>query len=143
MMLGKRKLPLRFSLRTLLLLVLVAALWMGRQAHWIGQRRELQQKHQALAAEMKNFHRRSIFWIEQQEVCETALQLPRSNVSAPGLLWLFGESAVELLHLHFTVDSAEQMLNFDDPEIDRARQLFPEAFIVRSVHASSRRLPAP
>jgi hypothetical protein len=138
MSLFKRLISWRFSLRTLFLLVLLSAIWTARQANWIRQRHDLQHRHQARADRLENHKHDSAFWLEQQQVCETSRPMSPSRVWAPGFLWLFGEPPVDKLHLHFTVKSAEQMLDFSDPEIARAQRLFPEAFIVRSVHAFSR-----
>lgn len=137
MTLIRRLISWRFSLRTLFLLVLLSAIWMGQQARWIRQRHDLQEKHRTLAASLEERKHGASFWLELQQVCGTNRAMPPSRVSAPGLLWLFGEAPVERLHLHFTVTSAEQKLPFDDPEIDLAQRLFPEAVVIRSVHAFS------
>jgi hypothetical protein len=65
----------RFNLRTLLVLVTVACVWLAYSVNWIGERRSFR--------EAKSVH-------PFYSACDAG---------TPGLLWLFGEREVVLLYL--------------------------------------------
>ena len=73
----------RFSLRTLFVLVTLAALWIGWSFNWIRQRRDFVREGNTLGAVAHG-----------------------STSRAPGLLWLFGEQGAEVVLL-FTDDKAD------------------------------------
>ena len=90
----------RFGLRSLFIVVTLVAIWAAYSANWIRQRREFVRKTVS-----DPFH----FSIAQFD----------SAFSAPGLLWLFGESGVESIVLQSPTES----------DFAEARRLFPEAQI--------------
>jgi hypothetical protein len=73
----------RFSLRTLFILVTLAALWIGWSFNWIRQRHDFVREGNTLGAVAHG-----------------------STSRAPGLLWLFGEERAEVVFL-FTDDQAD------------------------------------
>jgi hypothetical protein len=90
-----RSLRLRFSLRTLLVVVTVLCVWLGYHLNWMRQRRAMAVEH----------HATMVFRADE-------------TTSAPAGLWMLGESGITLIAY---CRSAEE------PALDRARRLFPEA----------------
>jgi hypothetical protein len=90
--------PSAFSLRTLFVVVTVVGCWLGYSVNWIRQRHAVS---------------------ESAVNCGTFV-IPVKALSAPGLLWIFGERGVAELSL---------MLKRSDPEVNRIRRLFPEAVL--------------
>lgn len=94
----------RFSLRTLLIVVTIFAIWLGYQWHWIRQRREFLERDTRLGN-------------------QTGLNVP----SAPHLLWAFGEAGYDSLFVLVDSTISEQITANEKTRLDRARRLFPEA----------------
>ena len=89
----------QFSLRTLLIVVTLLAIpiaYVGRQLNWISQRHEMLKPEHLVGS------------VPSRE--------PRS---APGGLWLFGETGIKSLHV------IEASLD----QVDELKRLFPEAGI--------------
>lgn len=100
---------LRFSLRTLFVVVTLLACWLGYQLNWIRQRREFYARNEA----------------DMLRYCGSTM-IGEQYGSAPGLLWLFGESAKPLIVLHVEGESPEVLTPADLEKIRLARRLFPE-----------------
>ena len=101
---------LRFSLRTLFVLVTVVCVWLGYQLNWIRERRKYLEEHPGVVREPS----------------------PQDNVAtAPNLLWLLPESGVTRLHVQSPGFFDEADYHHDNPSLEatRARELFPEAII--------------
>jgi hypothetical protein len=90
--------PFRFGLKSLFILVTLAAIWAAYSASWIRQRRD---------------------FVRKLELDSWPFTVARfdSAVSAPHLLWLFGEKG------------AEGIVLGNEPDMAEARRLFPEAQI--------------
>jgi hypothetical protein len=84
----------RFSLTTLFLLVALVAVWLGWSWNWIRQRHEF----------LRN---------------KMATSLNVNPVTAPGMLWLFGEEGCEYVFMALATDN----------DLEEARRLFPEASV--------------
>ena len=116
----------RFSLRTFFVLLTLLAVWLGVQAKWIRDRRELRARHAALAADVEAK--------SQALQCGAALQLQTAG-NRPLGLWLLGEPAVPYLQLIVLRDKESEIEQFDDEEGKLATSLFPEAqVLLRTVH---------
>jgi hypothetical protein len=98
----------QFGLGPMLLLVTVVAAFLAYHVNWIRQRRDFLKLNNATALEHD-------FTREDPELWEP--------VSAPGLLWLFGEEGQCGLRIVIMDEAA----NADDR--DKAQRLFPEAII--------------
>ena len=96
-----------FSLRVPFVVVTVFAVWLAYELNWIRQRHEFLGTQSRLAAQHA--------WVRSNG---TLLPKP---VSAPGLLWLFGEKG----------EPAVEIIIMDDysSELRRAHRLFPEAIL--------------
>jgi hypothetical protein len=90
---------LRFSLRTLFVLVTLVAIWAAYSAHWIRQRREFVRK------------------LESDSWPFTVAEF-NSAIFAPGLLGLFGEDGVETITLAIEPDMAEARRLFPEAQIE-------------------------
>jgi hypothetical protein len=100
---------LRFSLRSLFIALTILACWLGYQLNWIRQRREFYAKNEA----------------DMLQHCGSTM-IGVQYGKAPGLLWLFGESAKPLIVLHVEGNSPEALTPADLERIRQARLLFPE-----------------
>ncbi len=112
---------LRFSLRTLFVVVTVLASWLGYELNWVRQRHQLLNRPDVL------------HWDQTTVVGVNLLvQLPKETPPrAPGLLWLFGETGI--VELAWLIDESQ----FDESrsmdsyqEVQLARALFPEATLI-------------
>ena len=101
----------RFSLRTLFVVVTLAAVplgWIGYSVNWIRQRRS------ALAASGP-----AAGWTPHADGWEIIQVLPEAQ--PPGLLWLFGEQGVNRIYINHGPS---------DKEVTHLKSLFPEATIL-------------
>ncbi len=107
----------RFSLRTLFVLVTVAACWLGYEVNWIRLRR-------AVVADLPR-------WQALEGIPNTSMRQP----DAPGLLWMFGEPGYAAVSLLVPVDTVDEALDESWPprkvaaELQRVERLFPEAMV--------------
>ena len=93
----------RFSLRTMFVVVTVLCVWLGYQLNWIRQRRD--------------------FYVRYNGRFTTE----PFNGSAPGVLWLFGETGWPHMGLKVQSTDMDSLTEADWQLVRRARQLFPEA----------------
>src|SRR5687768_4729286 len=99
----------QFGLRTLLIVVAIVSLWLGWQVHWIRQRHALLAISDIYPGRVDHAYNYSYFGLD-----------PPANPPvhpAPGMLGLFGEEGVEVIHVHVRLRD----------EFEQARRLFPEA----------------
>ena len=102
---------LRFSLRTLFVVMTVAAMltgWGVYQVNWIHRRHEVLEKYDGDLAE------------------------PGGAIKVPGMLWVYGERPVATIYVYLPDDPNDPALGhwFDShPEVVRIQRLFPEATI--------------
>jgi hypothetical protein len=100
---------LRFSLRTLFVVVTVACCWLAYQVNWIAQR-----------------HR----FLESPAVCEFTGAVMLGG-RAPGALWLLGEPGVKGVSVAIAGEGRAADVDRHDWEahetVREARRLFPEA----------------
>jgi hypothetical protein len=116
---------LRFSLRTLFIVLTVSGIWLGFQVNWIRQRREF------IAQQ------RSVF-ATGPTIGDASWRDPVSRAAiAPGLLWFLGEEGVAELHLQIFVKDYDGKDSDDYEEVRLARRLFPESAIHWVVFQSS------
>jgi hypothetical protein len=106
-----------FSLRALFVVVTVAGIclgWLAYELNWIRQRHALMAKQEALAAEVE----------PEQDVNGFLLF---TDLSAPGLLWIFGEEPLGYLEVIFIGDKQRALTHQELREVEQAKRLFPEA----------------
>lgn len=94
MILPAKPFKLRFSIRAILVMMTLLAIWCGYSMNWIRQRREIIESSMAPPLTTGN------------------------DVTAPSLLWMFGEPGYHGILI------ARQK---DDAEVARVSSLFPEA----------------
>lgn len=117
---------LRYSLRTLFIVMTVFGCWLAYEMNWIRQRHEFLAKQQTLRSTWpQSFLTKleSVPWWKAQD---------RSDQLAPGMLWLFGEQALaKLIYIvptdDITIRNGKPEIAGSHPEVVRAMQLFPEA----------------
>jgi hypothetical protein len=90
---------LRFSLRTLFVLVTLSAVWAAYSAHWIRERREF------------------VRTLESDSWPFTVARFDTA-VSAPALLWLLGEEGAETITLAIEPDMALARRLFPEAQIE-------------------------
>ena len=119
----------RWSLRTMFVVVALAACWLAYEANWIRQRREV----------VADFPRWQVFKGQPGTVM--------AQPSAPGLLWLFGESGYAAATLVVIVDDSMDPLDESSLPVEakgaleRAAQLFPEAVVEPAIVTRSQAGP--
>ncbi len=113
----------RFTLRTLLVIVALLAVFLAYHVNWIRERRALIAKHKELSE-----------WYGQPMQIAAVSVIPRDG---PGLLWMFGERKIIQLSLigPYEPTGAEGTWTASPgppkhPDYQRARRLFPEADIL-------------
>jgi hypothetical protein len=104
----------RFSLRTMFVVVTVVAIFVGYHVHWIRERHSLLDR-------------------AKQPPGRDIIELPGEPLSAPGLLWLFGERGVAEIWIHFYEPPVHQMNGQgettpeQEAEGERIHRYFPES----------------
>jgi hypothetical protein len=96
---------LRFSLRTLFLLVTLVAVWLGWSLNWIRQRQ----------------------YVVAHSSVETTSWETGEPVNAPGLLWLFGEPGYYDVRVLFGPDDPRDNTPAEVAFATGFKDLFPEA----------------
>jgi len=105
-----------FSLRTMFVIVTLFGCWLGYELNWIRQRDALVAKNQAL--DLK---------VEHEEGAWALLTF--KTLRAPGLLWMFGEEPLSDLEIIFIGDGQRPLTAEEQRELERAKNLFPEATV--------------
>jgi len=115
-----RRRRFRFSLRTMIVAVTLAAVFIGYHVNWIHERR-------AVADARKSTWCRSLYFSDIDRIIK-----PRP--CAPGLLWLFGECGVVSCTMFFGYEPKEHftyhnrdLTPLEEAEVSRIKRLFPEA----------------
>jgi len=103
-----------FSLRTLLVVLTLAACWLGYQANWIRQR------HAVINASQTDTFR---CWTNYFDPFNPEAETPPC---APALLWVFGEPGYYNLHIEMEGPIAVRD-KVEQAKADRIARLFPEA----------------
>jgi hypothetical protein len=103
---------LRFSLRTMFVVVTVAACWIGYDLNWIRQRREAVQQTR--------------FSVDNIDPASGTAQ----EVRAPGLLWLFGEHGYAVLSYTIPPGHDWELSREQEAELQRVARLYPEAELI-------------
>lgn len=114
----------RYSLRTMFVVVTVLAMilsWVAYSLNWIRQRHALLSERKTPYTKHADFN-----------PYDRTMWLPGFTCTAPGFLWIFGETGFESLGLGITVDhdqyeDYEKCVRMAEPDLTRARLLFPEA----------------
>jgi hypothetical protein len=131
-----RRLPLSISLRILLAMVMAIAAFIAYEANWMHQRRAFLSQERARQEAAWSGHESSPYkqqWIDWWQMRQ------ESNALAPGLLWLFGESAIRELrvlipdsdiHRQEAAQEPSLIICADQRDFRRACRLFPEAEVV-------------
>ena len=69
-------------------------------------------------------------WIRERAEIATALNLkPSDSVSAPGMLWLFGEAGYAELPLVIIADPGTTTMQSAELQVQRVKRAFPEALV--------------
>jgi hypothetical protein len=132
-----RRFPLQFSVRSLFVVTTVIAAGLAYEVNWIRQRHafleDQRRRHAAVWQNLGDDRKRDLLeWWQNQQY---------SDKRAPGLLWIFGESAVDELYIIIPPEEIATGLR-EIPEFGTclvyeispnhtdyrtARRLFPEA----------------
>jgi len=124
----------RFSLRTLLVVVLLLAVplaWMGVQLKWIRDRHAFRLKHLTSIQGGINLN-------QERAAKLVASGFPKAagrHIAPPGMLWLFGEYAFANLDVAVSSDDVRQIngdsyvIPANHAEVVAAKRLFPESEI--------------
>jgi hypothetical protein len=106
---GPPRRSFRFSLGTFFVLLTIFCIWLSVQAQWIRDRRKYLSEH--------------------PDALEFQIPPTIERAGAPGLLGLFGEQGVTVLAVAIQGgDPPREISEF--PEVQQAKQLFPEAKIL-------------
>ncbi len=69
-------------------------------------------------------------WMRERSEFATALNLqPSDSVSAPGMLWLFGETGYAKLPLVIIADPGTETMENAERMVQRAKRAFPESLL--------------
>lgn len=121
-----------YSLRTLFIVVTVFGCWLGYELNWIRQRHEF-------IAEQRSVFRHSPTLAGPIDPDDPIQEVSR----APGLLWLFGENGASLLLLQIFVENYDGADSDAYPEVQLAKELFPEAKVTWVVFDAMDHAPNP
>ena len=111
----------RYSLATLFVVVTAISCWLGYQLHWVNQRRQL----------LADQH--VIYSVEPWVVALTDVP-----PSAPGLLWLMGETGVNTIGIYAEGHEFDQLTEAERHRIDQILSLFPESRAVLVIDATGK-----
>jgi hypothetical protein len=120
---------IRFSTRTLFIVMTALALWLGYEIDWIRQRHDFIGRQEQIVIRFNDATIDLNYDFPRAEI------LSRSSPTA-GILWLFSEADVSAMDVLVVVD--DDAVDLKCPieaydEVKRAHSLFPEALIVAAI----------
>jgi hypothetical protein len=117
---------LRFSLRTLFVVVTVGCVWIGYSLNWIRQRHEFLDHEVALRHKLPfQDHPNGNRYTPNIRTCAYG-----SETVAPSMLWAFGGQGYEEMWVLAKSDDVQELTDDDRRRARLARRLFPEAIVM-------------